>query len=109
MHQTLRLGLWHSVGTTLIVEGGLWLLGLTLYVRVAHPQNRLGIFAFCSVVLLFTFLWYGNITDPPPRDPHTAPIFSLIILSLGVAWAYWINRFRPLAVRRVGLSTPPLA
>ena len=85
VHRALGLGLWHSVPGTLLVEGGLWLLGLTLYVPVAQPSNRVGIFAFWSVAVLFTLLWYGNIADPPPRDPRTAPIFSLIIFSLGVA------------------------
>jgi hypothetical protein len=46
----------------------------------------------------FTLAWYGNISGPPPRDPHTAPYASFVLFSLAVAWAYWMNRLRPKSV-----------
>jgi len=93
-HRFFGLGLWTSIPATLIVEGGLWLLALVLYVRATRPRNRAGVYVFWSVAVLLTLLWYGNIAGPPPSNPNTAPIFSLILFSLIVAWAYWMNRLR---------------
>ncbi len=95
VHRYFGLGLWNSIPATLIVEGGFWLAAIVLYVRATRPKNRAGVYAFWSVVALLTLSWYNNIAGPPPRNPHTAPIVSLIFFSLVVAWAYWMNRLRP--------------
>jgi membrane-bound metal-dependent hydrolase YbcI (DUF457 family) len=95
VHRYFGLGLWNSIPATLIVEGGFWVVAIVLYVRAMRPKNRAGVYAFWSVVVLLTLAWYNNIAGPPPRNPHTAPIVSLIFFSLVVAWAYWMNRLRP--------------
>ncbi len=95
VHRYFGLGLWNSIPATLIVEGGFWLVAIVLYIRATRPKNRAGVYAFWSVVALLTLAWYNNIAGPPPRNPHTAPIVSLIFFSLVVAWAYWMNRLRP--------------
>jgi len=88
------LGLWTSIPATIVVEGGLWLAAVIFYVRGFHAKGRTGFFVFWPVVVLLTLAWYGNISGPPPRDPHSAPYASLILFSLSVAWAYWMNRLR---------------
>jgi hypothetical protein len=95
VHRYFGLGLWTSISATLIVEGGFWLLAIILYARATHPKNRAGVYAFWSVIVLLTLVWYNNIAGSPPPNPNTAPIFSLIFFSLVVAWAYWMNRLRP--------------
>jgi len=95
MHKEFGLGLWTSVPATLIVEGGFWLFAIILYVRATHAKKRLGIYAFWIVIPLLTLSWYNNIAGPPPLNPRTAPIASLVYFSLVVAWAYWMNRLRP--------------
>jgi hypothetical protein len=89
------LGLWNSIPATLIIEGGFWLLAIILYVRVAPPKKRAGVYAFWPVIAFITLLWYGNIKRGIDPDPVRAGIGGLIIFSLLVAWAYWMNRFRP--------------
>jgi len=96
-HRYFGLGLWTSIPATLIVEGGFWVVALVLYVRALRPRNRAAVYAFWSVAALLTLLWYGNIAGPPPSNPHTAPIASLILFTLIVAWAYWMNRLRRIA------------
>jgi len=95
VHRYFGLGLWNSIPATVIVEGGFWLVAIVLYARATHPKNRAGVYAFWTVVVLLTLAWYNNIAGPPPRNPHTAPIVSLIFFSLVVAWAYWMSRLRP--------------
>ncbi len=48
-----------------------------------------------TFIAVLTLAWYNNIAGPPPPNPHTAPILSLVFFSLVVAWAYWMNRLRP--------------
>lgn len=96
--QVYGLGLWSSLPATLIVEGGLWLLALILYARATHPIKRAGIYAFWIGVALITLVWYGNIHAGMDPNPVKAGIGGLIMFSVMVAWAYWINRLRPAKV-----------
>lgn len=89
------LGLWNSLPATLIVEGGFWLLAIILYVRATRPEKRAGVFAFWAGVALLTLVWFGNITAGMNPDPVKAALGGLILFSLMVAWAYWVNRLRP--------------
>lgn len=93
--QQFGFGLWTNIPATLIVEGGLWVIAIVLYIRSTRAKNRLAFFVFWPVVLLLTLLWYNNIAGPPPPDPRVAPLFSLIYFSLVIGWSYWINRLRP--------------
>jgi hypothetical protein len=89
------LGLWNSVGGTILVEGGLWILAIILYTRATTAKKLLGIIVFWPVVALLTLAWFNNIAGPPPPSVTAMGISSLIFFSLIVAWAYWINRLRP--------------
>lgn len=91
----LGLGLWASFPATLVVEGGFWLVALLLYARATRPKNRAGVYALWAGGALLTLAWYNNVAGTPPPNPRTAPIVSLVFFSLLVAWAYWINRLRP--------------
>ena len=88
-------GLWNSIPATLIVEGGLWTLGIIIYVRATRPNKRAGTYVFWNGVLLLTLAWYGNITSGMDSNPVRAGISGIIFFSLVVGWAYWINRLRP--------------
>jgi len=92
------LGLWNSIPATLIVEGGFWLLAITLYIRATRPKKRVGIYAFWPVIAFLTLAWYGNITRGVDPDPVKAGINGLIFFSLVVIWAYWMNWLRPVQV-----------
>lgn len=88
------LGLWRSLPWTLVVEGGFWLLALIVYLRATIATRRAGVYVFWIGVALLTLIWYGNIAGAPPPNPRAAPIFSLILFSGFVLWAYWMNRTR---------------
>ncbi len=93
--ERLGLGLWTSFPATLMVEGGFWVVALLLYMRSTRPRSRAGVYVLWGGSALLTVAWCNNIAGPPPSNPHAAPIASLIFFSLLVAWAYWINRLRP--------------
>ncbi|MFL6207864.1 MAG: hypothetical protein ACJ74W_03400 [Pyrinomonadaceae bacterium] len=95
VRQVFGFGLWNSIPATLIVEGGFWLLAIILYVRATRARKRAGVYAFWIGVALFTLIWHGNITAGIDPNPIRAGIGGLIVFSLIVAWAYWMNRLRP--------------
>ena len=88
------LGLWSSVPATIIVEGGLWLLAVIIYLRATRSNGRAGVVVFWIVFLLLTLAWFNNIAGPPPPNPSTMGISSLVFFALIVVWAYWMNRLR---------------
>ena len=93
--QQFGFGLWTNLIATILVEGGLWLLSIVLYLRTTRSRSRLALFIFWPVVLLVTLSWLNNIAGPPPPDVRIAPMLSLIYFSLIIAWGYWVNRLRP--------------
>jgi len=95
VHQYFGLGLWNAILATVIVEGGMWLLAIIVYVRATCPKRRTGVFAFWIAVAFLTVAWQGNIAGPPPSSPQAMAASSLVFFSFVVAWAYWMNRLRP--------------
>jgi hypothetical protein len=94
--QVFGLGLWNSLPATLIVEGGFWLLAVILYARATRPMRRMGSYAFWIGVILLTLVWRGNLSGGMDPSPVKAGIGGLIAFGLMAAWAYWINRLRPM-------------
>ena len=95
IHTYLGLSLWASLPGALILEGGFWMFAVIAYTLASHSRNRAGVYLYWGGVALLTLIWYSNLTGPPPPDPHTAPMISLAIFSLFVAWAYWMNFLSP--------------
>lgn len=95
LHKYVGLGLWSSIPGAIIIEGGFWALAVILYARATHPNRRIGVYAYWTVVAALTLAWYNNLAGPPPPNPQTVPLSSLLFFSLAVGWAYWINRLRP--------------
>jgi hypothetical protein len=96
-HRYFGLSLWSSIPAALMVEGGFWLLAVILYARATHAKKRTGVYAYWTVVAVLTMAWYNNLAGPPPPNPQAAPVASLLFFSLAVAWAYWMNRLRPIS------------
>ena len=92
------LGLWSSVPATLVLEGGFWLLATILYIRATRPIRRAGAFGFWIGAALLTLSWYSNVTKGMEPNPVKAGVGGLIFFSLVVAWAYWMNRARPVSL-----------
>jgi hypothetical protein len=90
------LKLWNSLPATLVVEGGLWLLAIVAYVRATHGRNWAGKIFFWVAVALLTLIWLGNIRAGIDPNPVKAGSNGLIFFGMLVAWAYWMNRVRPI-------------
>ena len=96
LNARLGLGLWDSVGQTVALEGGFWLIAVLLYARATHPTRRAGVYGFWGGVVLLTAAWWNNIAGPPPAPNVIAlAVSSFLFFSLVTVWAYWLNRLRP--------------
>lgn len=91
--QKYGLGLWNSVGTTVIAELGLFLVGCAMYLTRTKSKDHVGVYALWSFVIVMLAIWAGAVFGPPPPNV-TAVKASGFALWLAVAWAYWIDRHR---------------
>jgi membrane-bound metal-dependent hydrolase YbcI (DUF457 family) len=92
------LGLWASIPGSLVVEGGLWVLAVVVYLRGTQAKGRAAHFVLWIGFALITLAWYNNIAGPPPAlNYRTAGVASLTFFLLITAWAFWLNRWRAAA------------
>jgi membrane-bound metal-dependent hydrolase YbcI (DUF457 family) len=87
------LGLWDSVGATLLVEGVMLAAGIWLYSGVTRPSRPRGRWAFLALNLFFVVVWAANVLGPPPPSVGAIAV-SALALWLLVPWAGWIDRNR---------------
>ena len=87
------LGLWNSLPATLIVELGIFAVGIWLYVKTTRATDRVGSIALWSLVGFLLLTYFGNLFGPPPADV-TALAWVGHAQWLLIIWAYWIDRHR---------------
>jgi hypothetical protein len=91
--QAVGLGLWNSVPATLIVELGLFGIGLWIYHTISLPKDATGRWAYAAFVIFLLVLYFANIFGPPP--PNVA-----VLRWVGLAgwllplWAGWFDAHR---------------
>lgn len=87
------LGLWNSVAATLLLEGGMFLAGLWLYVRMTQAKDGVGRWGFWSLLAFVVMIYVGNVFGPPPPNERVVAWMGLSQW-LMVAWAAWADRHR---------------
>jgi len=91
------LELWNSLAATLVIEGGLFLAGVLLYVRTTRPLDRTGTVSFWGLIAFLVIVYLGNLFGPPPPETDALGYVGLAMW-LFVAWGYWIDRHRTVRV-----------
>ena len=87
------LGLWNSLWGTVLVEGSIFVAGAVLYWRFTSAQDRVGHYAFWSLVIILVAIYALNLSGPPPPSVRAIGIVGLAGW-LFVPWGYWIDRHR---------------
>ncbi len=87
------LGLWNSFWGTVVVELGILVIGLVLYLQSTSAKDRVGAYAFWGLTILFVLLYFANLFGPPPPSVEVIAYAGLGSW-LFVPWAYWIDRHR---------------
>lgn len=91
------LGLWNSVPGTFVVEGGLYLGAIALYVRSTERRDGVGRYSLIALTALIGLLWASQPWSPPPPS-STAVAWGAVVLWLTLPWAGWIDRHRARAL-----------
>ncbi len=87
------LGLWSSVPATMIVEVGLFVAALVVYLRMTRARDRAGRASLWLLVAFLAIVYAGNLFSPPPPDV-TAIGWAGLAQWLFVPWGFWIDRHR---------------
>jgi membrane-bound metal-dependent hydrolase YbcI (DUF457 family) len=94
-------GLWNSVTGSLAIELAILAAGTFLYLKSTKAVDRVGVWAFWSLISFLLLIHTGNLLGPPP--PSVAAIAWVGQAQwLLVLWGYWVDRHR--ATR----SVPPI-
>jgi FtsH-binding integral membrane protein len=62
------LGLWNSVPGTILLEGLIFIAGVSLYLRKTKAKNKTGTYTFWVLTALLSIIYIANIFGPPPPD-----------------------------------------
>jgi membrane-bound metal-dependent hydrolase YbcI (DUF457 family) len=90
----LGLGLWNSLAGTLIVELGLFALGIFLYARATSARDGIGRWGLIGAIAFLLLIYASVIFGPPPPTDTTAIVIAdaaqiLFLLLLG-----WVDGHR---------------
>jgi hypothetical protein len=90
----LGLGLWDSRLATLLVEGGLFAMGVVAYARGTHPSDGKGRWGLVALVVLVSLPWLVSLggTPPPGIGALIAGNVAGGTVTVGLAW--WTDRHR---------------
>lgn len=99
----LGLGLWDSLGATLVAEGLLFAAGIALYLTSPGLQPGRGRLAFGLLVGTLAALYLANLFGPPPPGVTPVALSGVIAAPAFWAWANWVDR----GVRRGKPSAEP--
>lgn len=88
----LGLGLWNSIPATFVVEGGMWIVGIVLYLRRRAPTRWVGPAALWSFVVITSVMWALSPWSAPPPNTQTLAWASLIGW-ITLPWAALADRY----------------
>ncbi len=89
----LGAGLWNSLPITLVLEFGLFILGIILYLKTTQNSDRKGTYSLWGLVLFLIEIYITNILSPPPPS-EIAIGFAGLATWLFVPWGYYIDKHR---------------
>jgi hypothetical protein len=78
---------------TVVVEVGLYIVGIALYLRSTTAKDKIGSIGFWSLAGFLGLIYVGNLAGPPPPDISAIAIAGNAMW-LFVAWAYWVDKHR---------------
>ena len=89
----LGFGLWNSPVATVVVEGIVFIVGVTMYARGTQPSDRTGRWSFWGLVAFLILLYVVSSVSPPPTSVRALAWGALIGWPLTL-WPWWVDRHR---------------
>ena len=87
------LGLWNQPALELAIEALLFAGGIYLYLRTTRARDRIGAYAFWTLVAVLAIAYLGATLGPPPPSAQAVAASSLIVYVMA-GWGWWIDRHR---------------
>lgn len=87
------LGLWNSLVATLVLEFGIFFIGLFIYWNSTHSRARIGSILLWGTTLLLAVIYLSSVFGPPPPDTKMIA-YAGLGQWLFVALYYWMDRKR---------------
>ena len=87
------LGAWNSIALTLILELGIFGLGLLLYLRATRARDRIGRWGLAALVAVLLLIFLGGVGGAPPPSERVLAWVTLTIWVF-IPWAWWVDRHR---------------
>jgi len=82
------LGLWNAPVIEVILEVGLFIVGVYMYFKTVNPKRKI---AFWTLIIFFLVMHLMNIFGPPPPSVN-AVAWSANAMWIFVLWAWWIEK-----------------
>ena len=86
-------GLWNFVALTVLVDGGVFIAGLLVYLRSTRARDRVGSWGLWAMVGLLVAILASGVAGPPPESDRALAVTALG-LWLFVPWSAWVDRHR---------------
>ena len=93
----IGLGLWNSLPATMVIEGALYVIGLTIYLRSTRARDRIGRWGFFSLAAILVVIYLASAFGPPPPTLQALWVTALIGAAILTLWAWWADRHREAA------------
>jgi hypothetical protein len=92
------LGLWYSIGWTVVVESLMLAAGVWIYIGTTRARDRVGTYGPWPFVGLIVLLYIAAIAGPPP--PNSSAV-GWVGLGFGLLFFYvaWFDRHREVTAR----------
>ncbi len=87
------LGLWNSIPATLVVECGMFAIGVWIYSTSTRAKDRAGAIGWWALVALLVIAFVGAIFGPPPPSVNAMLGFAFAVFMI-LFFAWWIDRHR---------------
>jgi len=100
----LGLGLWYSVPATVVVEGGMFAVGLALYLAATRAKDRQGSISLIVLAGLLLAAYVVDLAGPPPPSVPAIGIAGLAGMALTLLLAWWVERHRVDAARQMPVA-----
>ena len=86
-------GLWNSPFIAVVIEAGIYLLGIFFYISRTRPKDKIGSYGLWSLIIFLALIQVVNLTGGPPPDVKMIA-YAGLSMWLFVLWAYWADRHR---------------
>jgi hypothetical protein len=88
------LGLWNSVGGTIITESAIYIAGVWIYLRSTRARDRLGNILVWVLIVFLAVAYVASMKPPSTGTPPQTIAWGAQAVWLIIALAWWADRHR---------------